>query len=834
MAIDHFAVDQLGKKITTSTGQLVTVARAAGTQAIRQAETLLNSSQISTDAVLSSVEGAVSELKGAVDSFGAFSGGRGGAETRAVDDFSELNAKGGMKGPPWENELEKFISYSTIFTLSCLTTEEINLPDFSYRKNPPTHVILRSGGTGSDKVKTLQESNSGTVEYYIDDVEMKSLITHSRITKQSRAMRIGFKVFEPYSMGMFNETLQVAAVAAGHKNYLKAPFLLSMKFIGWDDDGRPQVAKQSERHFPIRLMSSKFSVTDQGSTYDVIATPYNHIALADKTQQVKTDVSLKGKTVQELLQTGADSLATILNTRLLKKEEAKQVPKADKYVIMFPTKTSSLAESMLQDATESSAGATISPSEGTVKELGEERKQELFESIGGLLNSQVPADFQATLDRLLGVTITRSEIGEAIRTFAEKQENVNPIGLSRIVKEKNETGNVPFTPPNAAKIDNQKPQPPGAPGFTPVCRSKCQISPDIRTFQFPPGRKIQDIIEEVILNSEWGRDLRKRADQPDKFNMMDHFKIDTQVYNIADSKTVDATGDSPKVFVYRILPFKVSVSKLASPSKPQPDQEAIRKEAGKEYNYIYTGENKDVLDFDIQYNAAYFLALGSDFGQNTSAEKQGGKMQMKKGSESEVAKQNEGDNNTISKSGSISTGERISTSTGHSGGGGKEHPETQIARDYNDVLVDSDADLLKVDLKIWGDPYYLADSGMGNYIAEPTAYLNMTKDGTMNYENSEVDVILNFRTPFDYKGDGMMEFPEIGAQPVKAFSGLYKIMYVISTWSGGQFVQSLRMARQRNQEADMKAKGTKSGNTAITQGTKENKIETDPFADLML
>ena len=42
------------------------------------------------------------------------------------------------------------------------------------------------------------------------------------------------------------------------------------------------------------------------------------------------------------------------------------------------------------------------------------------------------------------------------------------------------------------------------------------------------------------------------------------------------------------------------------------------------------------------------------------------------------------------------------------------------------------------------------------------------------------------------------------------------------------------MARQRNQEADMKAKGTKSGNTAITQGTKENKIETDPFADLML
>ena len=825
MAIDHFAVDQLGKKITTSTGQLVTVARAAGTQAIRQAETLLNSSQISTDAVLSSVEGAVSELKGAVDSFGAFSGGRGGAETRAVDDFSELNAKGGMKGPPWENELEKFISYSTIFTLSCLTTEEINLPDFSYRKNPPTHVILRSGGTGSDKVKTLQESNSGTVEYYIDDVEMKSLITHSRITKQSRAMRIGFKVFEPYSMGMFNETLQVAAVAAGHKNYLKAPFLLSMKFIGWDDDGRPQVAKQSERHFPIRLMSSKFSVTDQGSTYDVIATPYNHIALADKTQQVKTDVSLKGKTVQELLQTGADSLATILNTRLLKKEEAKQVPKAEKYVIMFPTKTSSLAESMLLDATESSAGATISPSEGTVKELGEERKQELFESIGGLLNSTVPADFQAKIDKLLGITITRSEVGESIRTFAEKPENVNPIGKSKMVKAANESGNVPCTAASTAKVKNEKDQ---GTGVAVICKSKVQISPDVRTFQWAPGIKIQDIIEEIVLASEWGRGIKDRMEQPDQYNMVDWFKIDAQVYNIDDSKTVDAKGDSPKVFVYRVMPYKVSASKWAAPSKAQPDLTALNKEAAKEYNYIYTGENKDILDFDIRFDAAYYVAIGAARGQNSAAEKKAGQGEMVAGPFPYLSKSNPGDSDKISKSGSAQVDDTHTNSTGKSGGGGKEHVETQLARNFNDAVIDSPADMIQVELKIWGDPYYLADSGMGNYIAPPTAYINMTKDGSMNYENCEVDIRLNFRTPFDYGDDGFMEFPAIGQQPVKAFSGLYQVIQVASSWSGGEFTQTLSLIRRRNQEIDMNAKGTKGGNSLIVQGKKENKIDLDP------
>ncbi|SVA51729.1 uncharacterized protein METZ01_LOCUS104583 [marine metagenome] len=831
-------VDNFGSLVKTPTGQIVTTARAAGAEAVRISGDILNSAHISPNGVLSSVEGAVTELKSAiagVDNFTNFSNNVGGQSAVSTAGQGHPGDRSGAE-PPWENELEKFVSYSSIFTLSCLTTEDLNLPDFSYRQKPPEHIILRSGGTGGDKVKTLQESGtgppggmgSGAVEYYIDDVEIESVISHNKATRQSRAVGFTFKVFEPYSMGMFNETLQVAAIAAGHKNYLVAPYLLSVKFVGWDDDGNSQQAKNSERHFPVKLVGSEFSVTEQGSTYEVTAVPYNHKAFADKTQQVKTDLSLKGSTVKEILQTGAESLATVLNTRLLKSQEAKQIPKADKYVIMFPTKNSSRNESMLGGTSDTTAGATTSVGEGTIKTVDEKRKQELFESVGGLLNSPVPADFQAKIDQLLGITITRSEVGEAIRTFAEKPGNVNPIGKSKMVKAANESGNVPFTAANTAKVDNQKPQPPGAPGFTPVCRSKCQISPDVRTFQFPPGKKIQDIIEEVVLASEWGRSIKDRMEQPDQYNMVDWFKIDAQVYNIADSKTVDAKGDSPKVFVYRVLPYKVSASKWAAPSKAQPDLTALNREAAKEYNYIYTGENKDILDFDIRFDAAYYVAIGAARGQNTAAEKKAGQAEMVAGPFPYLSKSNTGDSDKISKSGSAQVDDTHTNSTGKSGGGGKEHVETQLARNFNDAVIDSPADLIQVELKIWGDPYYLADSGMGNYIAEPTSHINITKDGSMNYENCEVDVRLNFRTPFDYGDEGFMEFPSIGQQPVKAFSGLYQVIQVASSWSGGEFTQNLTMIRRRNQEVDMKSKGTKGGNALITQGTKENKIDNDP------
>ena len=184
-------------------------------------------------------------------------------------------------------------------------------------------------------------------------------------------------------MGMFYETLQVAALKSGHKNYIQSPFLLTLQFKGYDDNGNVSLASGSTRLMPIKIINSVFNVTEQGSTYEVEFVKYNDQAFGDQVQAAKTDLNLSGKTVQEILQSGGNSLSSVLNTRLLKSKEAKQVNKVDQYIVMFPTKRSSADEAILGKPNDAATGATTSgkTSEGQVKELSQERNKKFLRAL---------------------------------------------------------------------------------------------------------------------------------------------------------------------------------------------------------------------------------------------------------------------------------------------------------------------------------------------------------------------------------------------------------------------------------------------------------------------
>ena len=86
-----------------------------------------------------------------------------------------------------------------------------------------------------------------------------------------------------------------------------------------------------------------------------------------------------------------------------------------------------------------------------------------------------------------------------------------------------------------------------------------------------------------------------------------------------------------------------------------------------------------------------------------------------------------------------------------------------------------------------GDPYYLADSGMGNFNSEATSFMNLNADGTMNHSTSQVDILINFRTPVDISPEGVkFNGASIG---VKDFSGLYQVISVNNRIEGNEFTQ---------------------------------------------
>lgn len=685
----------------------------------------------------------------------------------------------------FKNELEQFASSSHIFTLSVLTSRQLAYPDRTYRAGQNIAPILRSGGgLGDQKVKTAYETN-GRVEYYIDDVEIESIITTTGAQRQTNATNIRFKIMEPYSMGLFLQTLQIAANVE-YKNYLETPLLLTVEFVGQDDDGN-FIGSIGKRFYPLKLVGMDMNVTNGGSVYDVEAVPYNEVGLTDNIQTMDTDIEIVGADLQTLLDTGEQSLSKVVNERFIKQIDTNQATRPDEFMIIFPKDVA---------GTKNAAGGA-----------GDGSASEVQSAMYDLTENELPPRIQVDTSTLpIGDRSDRAQITQSTQQFIAAQSSlasklrenlssdINDIGKAKMITSIDAAGNNPLN--RAGLSYNHEKQ-----IFE---NDKMSVSTDLRTFSFPRGSKVQDIIEELILISEYGRAFANP--RLDTNGMVDWFKIETETYPITDAAEQARTGKNPKIYIYKVVPYKVHMSTISSPTSSPPNIDQLKANAAKQYDYIYTGLNNDILDFEIVLNNQFFAAVSADgdalsrdsvtsTSQGTGAS---GQTQMQPGS-------NSGGSGA---QGTVRTVPAMTTGSG--GGGGQETVETRVARTFNDAIVNSNVDLLTLNFTIMGDPYYLSDSGMGNYNSRPGT-LNVTQDGTMDYQRSEVDIIVNFRTPVDYNDEtGLMDFPQ-DTIVVEEFSGVYKVLQVRSNWSGGKFTQEIECIRRRNQQ------NTYVGNSALKQ-----------------
>lgn len=709
--------------------------------------------------------------------------------------------------PPFRNELDKFASYNYIFTLGALTNLELNFP-LSYRTVGPLIKIIKSGGTGGNKIPTIYELD-GQTEFFIEDVEIQNHLAPNPGTRLSNATVIDFKVIEPYSMGQFFHSLRAAALVAGHPNYLQAPFLLSVGFIGYDDDGNVQEPIFSKRHIPIKFVQADMDVTEAGAVYDVKAVPYNESALTDEINKVNTDMVIKGRTVAEVLQTGAESLTVKLNTIEDAQVDAKQKPAADYYVISFPN------DSLLASAGIPNTSATQGASTG--------KFQQLYESIRGT-GAEVPDGFKEQLQELSGTTTLGAPLAASLQAAANS--SINSIGAAK-VNPADSPGAT--TPGNASPADVENEDEKG----NIIAENVASGDGDAETFTFRDATGITDIIEDVILSSDWGRNAVKQKENAK--GEYEWFKIHTHVYNSSSLFGGLVTGASPKVYVFRVVPYMVPAAVFSSPNS-QGIWNALGAQAGaiKAYNYIYTGQNNDIVKFDLHFNQTFYTGMQATRSQKMMSQIFGGSMMSREENTPETATSDtKGTSPVGSETGSHTT---LSTSEQNqvSGGGGTNDTGTSVAKTWNNNLINTDRDMITVDLEIHGDPYWIMDAGLGNYlgIANPVNSA-ITLEGSCNPVNGTVTTVLNFRTPMDYDGkDGFVKYPLGGFLPIAMFSGVYRTIYVTSNFKNGKFTQTLNLARIMNQDLSPTAvvsslvgafKGSAAGQ-ALGIGTEENNM----------
>jgi hypothetical protein len=400
-----------------------------------------------------------------------------------------------------------------------------------------------------------------------------------------------------------------------------------------------------------------------------------------------------------------------------------------------------------------------------------------------------------------------------VANTAKQASTKNPIGSAGFNFNASSGGAVPFA--KAADVYRNG-----------LIGSGVKFSVDQRVFQFPQGQTITKIIEEVVLNSEWG----KKVIDPDRINVdgtIDWFKIDVQIELI---KYDPVQNDFAKKINYIVVPYKIHSSIINKPTANSTGYDELVKTIAKSYNYIHTGENNDLLTFDLQLKNTFFNAISPGLKYQTGnldpGANSGGKPNIDLTS-STAADVNE-TAAALSKAGYASFKEDGSMYMLKSGGAGADDVRVAIARDFHNAVVNNNADLVNIQFEILGDPYWLTDSGIANYYS--VAALDnpaVTIDGAMTYEGQDVYVYLQIATPVDID-ENTGRYLEIDVSP---FSGIYKITEVTSTFNDGIFKQRLTGIRMRGQPEDYDKKQTTQPKDQISQQSVTGQIDPGLLGD---
>ena len=676
---------------------------------------------------------------------------------------SDANSKDGSTIEHKPNPLTQYGSFVPLWTLSALTKEQLNDPSL-YRDKPTssTSVVFSSGGRfDNQRIQTL----FGAPEYYINDVDITSLVGPNPKTQNAAAHTFKFKIFEPYSMGLFLQSLQAAAKNAGHPNYLYCPYLLRLDFQGWDIDGNAFESPKLSRYFPIKLVNMTFEANEGGSNYQVEATPFNGAAFGDIINKVYKDINIIGSTAKEALATGENSLVRVINEQFDQQKKDGLVAVPDQLLIIFPPPQGQAAANAPTPG-ENNDKATAAPGEQSSKPP-----------------SGLPTEVGDN-------AISGSDLGFSVESG----------------------GNPSFMKDSDVRDDQGN-----------VIRDKVKIDPKSRTLMFTQGQAISDIVTEVVLNTEY---VRKSAEQlkknPD--GTVAWFRLDAQIklgeYDIR-------RNDYSKIIIFRVVPYNVHSSLFMTPNKPPQGYKELEQSIAKKYEYIFSGKNEDVLRFNLKFNNTFYTAISSSNPKDNKDVVDAAKNSSVSGEVEVRARASEGDPQSAFATGGVppvapqidTYGNRIPNASN------SNDQRKLIAQDFHNAFITSDTDLIQADVEIMGDPYYLVDSGMGNYFAQ-SYDSKFNADGTMDYEGGTVYVYLALKTIVDVEADeGLYKFQTSdgtglttngGKATYSPFGGIYRVVAVTHMFNDGVFKQRLDLLRMNGQSLDFNVQPDRTGPTGMT------------------
>jgi hypothetical protein len=382
---------------------------------------------------------------------------------------------------------------------------------------------------------------------------------------------------------------------------------------------------------------------------------------------------------------------------------------------------------------------------------------------------------------------------------------VNDIGKAKLVEDLKDN-NVNSFPDAGTSTKPNAYDPRKAKGQSSPTQSSKSSPPPAPISQFSEGKQIQEVIESVIKDSMYVKNIAKKLSSKtgwkqvvDEFGMVNYFIVQLQVTN---KTTIDPDLKRPyQIFTYVVTQRKILYTRFPNYGNQTVDATKLKSLSFREYNYIYTGQNLDVLKFNLKFDNLYYEAIPSAMGnQNVPPSKTAA------GPGNKVDAKTNPDNLDKVKSNQIpSTHQRAdsnATSVDKNASGQTQVDSySKLAKTMHDAVSDPKTSLTSGEIEILGDPFYVVTGGVGNYTPKPgTKSPRVTVDGEAAHNYGEVLITINFRNPVDIQtleqGGRLYFNPQL-----VPFSGVFRVNTVRSTFREGVFKQTLEIIRVQGQSS---------------------------------
>lgn len=683
-----------------------------------------------------------------------------------------VTAQAAVAQQPLANPLHDYDSYTYNLSLHLMNIADFNNlvdnPVASY--SPVTSTINGAVGTvlvaSAGRYQGFARNYAFTEDFYFDNFRMTSYINTTQRNRNSNLIECSFTIIEPNGFTFINRLMVAAdSINGATGNYIKMPYLLQIDFFGHKDGNTAAPISGLTKYIPITLIEMKSKVTAKGTEYAIKAAPFNHQAFNQANVVSPADFIINAKTVQDVF--GLGTLSGDISSSILSLQEQNR-QESD-----LTKQLSSESNPTVRDALNAQLTQLRSKKTSQVKVSG------YADALNSWWDNLQKSGTVASVNKIS--VVFDPEIGQS-RLFPN---DTGVVSVQQVAV----TGNSTTDQKAAFQSAN------GA--------AKSKLDFNAGVMSVPAGTSIDTLIDWAVRNSDYitkqMKDKSAPASQDAAAEQMSQLGQPLKWYRIVPKVKITSFDPSTNLYTTNITYYvKTWTVHAKHPQGP------LGRVPGyvKDYQYIYTGQNKDILDMQIDFNMMYFVQTTAARNTNKffgTAPALG---------DPQVAYANDGNPNSqpntqpqgptviqYSKLQPVPVVYSSNNIKNQSRSGASINKAITAGDVKESIQNDARGDMINVKLKIIGDPHFIKQDDIFYNQSVAKGIGQLTPNGSLYTDNGELYVNLLVRFPVDYDESSGLAIPANSQYNRSEWSGIYKIIKVDSEFNKGKFEQTLDLVK---------------------------------------